>query len=325
MGAGAVVLLGGPRSGYPARVRLPALILPAIALLAGLGAGPGAAAAPKAAAPAGVAPLPPAEVETAEELYAKLDYEQANAVARRIVLERSGLSHEQLIRTYRVLAVTCAVLDKQEQSRDAFFQLLVLDPDYQADPNLGPKVNTPFTEARGSFRSLPTKPGIDVAPSVSTGGGTIRVTTRDPTRAVRRVVVGFRWTSSGDFTVSQVGPAEATVIEVGAAPPGRTRLDFYVQGVDDHDNAVLVAGSPAAPKSAFADTGNAAAGGGGPARRGKEEGGGGTILGSPIFWIVTGAAALGGATALFFALRPEGPPTSAALTPVLRCGADRCN
>ncbi|MBF5066910.1 hypothetical protein G6O45_27245, partial [Salmonella enterica subsp. enterica serovar Istanbul] len=78
--------------------------------------------------------------------------------------------------------VTNAILDKEEQARAAFLQLLTYDPDYQADPNLGPKVNTPFVEARGSFRSLPTKPGIEVSASVSTNGGTLRVTTRDPTR-----------------------------------------------------------------------------------------------------------------------------------------------
>src|SRR6478672_10200209 len=154
----------------------------------------------------------PADVETAEQLYAKLDYEQANAVAERVV-KKSALTHDQLVRAYRVLAVTYAVLDKEEQARDAFLQLLTYDADYQADPNLGPKVNTPFMEARGSFRSLPTKPGIDVSAAVSTNGGTLRVTTRDPTRIVKKVNVGYRWTSSGEYTVSQINPGESVAVE----------------------------------------------------------------------------------------------------------------
>ncbi len=281
------------------------------------------ASAQRAKPSAGSSLQAPADVDTAEQLYAKLDYEQANAVAERVV-KKSGLTHDQLVRAYRVLAVTYAVLDKEEQARDAFLQLLTYDADYQADPNLGPKVNTPFTEARGSFRSLSTKPGIEVSASVSTSGGTLRVTTRDPTRMVKKVNVGYRWTSSGEYTVSPIAPGEALSVEVAAAPGGRTRLDFYVQALDERDNAVLEAGNPSVPKSAFAEAGGGGGGGGGGGRGGaKAEGG--SIFSSPFFWIFAGAAVAGGGTALFFALRPQDPPTSAALSPVIRCGAERCN
>jgi hypothetical protein len=267
---------------------------------------------------------PPVDVETAEQLYAKLDYEQANAVAERVV-KKAGLTHDQLVRAYRVLAVTNAVLDKEEQARDAFLQLLTYDPDYQADPNLGPKVNTPFMEARGSFRSLPSKPGIEVAATISTGGGNLRVTTRDPTRIVKKVVVGYRWTSSGEYTITQLNQNEAVAaVEVNAAPAGRTRLDFYVQALDERDNAVLEAGNANVPKSAFAEAGaRGGAGGGSGKDGGKSEGG--SVFSSPVFWLIASAAVVGGGTALFFALRPHDPPSSATLSPVIRCGADRCN
>jgi hypothetical protein len=270
--------------------------------------------------PASAVQAPPADVETAEALYAKLDYEQASSVAERVV-KKSGLTHDQLVRAYRVLAVTYAVLDKEEQARDAFLQLLTYDADFQADPNLGPKVNTPFMEARGSFRSLPTKPGIDVSASVSTNGGTLRVTTRDPTRMVKKVNVGYRWTSSGEYAVSQINPGEAVAVEVGAAPAGRTRLDFYVQALDERENAVLEAGNPNVPKSAFAESG-----GGGGRSGGKDvKPEGGSVFSSPVFWVLTSAAVIGGGAALFFVLRPQDPPTSASLSPVIRCGVDRCN
>jgi hypothetical protein len=264
-------------------------------------------------------PTGPADVDSAEALYAKLDYEGANAVAERVVKQK-GLSHDHLVRAYRVLAVTYAVLDKEEEAQKAFLQLLTYDPDYQADPNLGPKVNTPFVEARGSFRSLPSKPGIDVTATIQTTGGTLRVSTRDPTKMVRKVVVGYRWTSSGDYTVSQIAAGETQSVEVVAAPSGRTRLDFYAQALDERDNAVLEAGNPQVPKSAFAEAGSKGVAGG-PGEK-KE---GGSIFASPFFWIFTGAAVVGGGTALFFALRPQDPPTKAQLSPVMQCGADRCN
>ena len=268
----------------------------------------------------------PADVETAEQLYAKLDYEGANAVAERLV-KKSGLSHDQLVRAYRVLAVTYAVIDKEEQAREAFLQLLTYDPDYQADPNLGPKVNTPFMEARGAFRSLSSRPGIEVAASISTSGGTLRVTTRDPTHVVKRVNVGYRWTSSGDYTVSQVSPNDAaSAVEIAGPPAGRTRLDFYVQALDERDNAVLEAGSPSVPKSAFAEAGARSSGGGAGSTgsiAAKDSGGG--IFSSPIFWVAVGVVVVGGATAAYFAARPSDPPTRASLSPVIMCGTDRCN
>lgn len=258
----------------------------------------------------------PADVETAESLYAKLDYEQARAVAERVV-KKSGLSHDQLVRAYRVLAVTSAILDDAEAAREAFLQLLVFDPDYTVDMNLGPKVTTPFVEARGVFRSLPSKPGIEVAANVRVEGGQLRVTTRDPRHMVKKVSVGYRWTSSGEFTESEIDVGDGVPVEVAAAPPGRTRLDFYAQALDEHDNAVLEAGNPQVPKSAFAESGGK---GGGAAAASS----GGGVLSSPFFWIFAGAAVAGGGTALFFALRPEDPSTRAALAPSIRCGNDLC-
>ncbi len=262
----------------------------------------------------------PADVDTAEAVYAKLDYEAANAVAERVVRQK-GLTHDHLVRAYRVLAVTYAVLDKEEDAQRAFLQLLTFDPEYQADTNLGPKVNTPFVEARGSFRSLPSKPGIEVSATVQTTGGTLRVSTRDPTKMVKKVNVGYRWTSSGDYTVSQIAAGEAVSVEVSAAPSGRTRLDFYAQALDERDNAVLEAGNPQVPKSAFAEAPGMR--GGGPGGDKKSEGG--SVFSSPFFWIFAGAAVAGGGTALFFALRPQDPPTKATLSPVMQCGTDRCN
>lgn len=260
----------------------------------------------------------PADVETAEQLYAKLDYDKANEVAERVIKQR-GLSHDQLVRAYRVLAVTYAILDKDEAARDAFLQLLVFDPEYAVDTNLGPKVSTPFVEARGQFRLLPSKPGIDVSANVRSDGGRLRIMMRDPTHVVKKINVGYRWTSSGEYTVSKLDAGDGTV-EVAPATQGRTRLDFYAQAVDERESAVFEAGSPHVPKSAFIEAGS----------RAKDadlagEKSGGSILSSPLFWVLAGAAVLGGGTAAYFVARPEDPPTKAALTPQLRCGSDPCN
>lgn len=278
------------------------------------GGSPSSKAAPKDKPQA---PAPPADIETAEQLFTKLDYDKANDVAERLIKQK-GLSHDHLVRAYRVLAVTYAILDKEEQARDAFLQLLVFDPEYTVDPNLGPKVSQPFMEARGQFRSLPSKPGIEVVANVRTEGGQLRVTTRDPTHVAKKVSVGYRWTSSGEYTVTQINVGDGTV-EVAPATAGRTRLDFYAQALDDRDNAVLEAGSPQVPKSAFAEAGPRIV-----KEKDKDDSKSGGILSSPFFWIFAGAAVAGGGTALFFVLRPEDPPTKASLSPAIRCGADLC-
>lgn len=267
------------------------------------------------------APPPPADVETAESLYTKLDYDKANDVASR-VLKKNNLTHDQLVRATKVLAITYAILGKDDEAKDAFLQLLVFDPEYTVDANLGPKVSAPFMEARGEYRALPSKPGIEVTPAVRSDGGQLKVITRDPTKLAKKVNVGWRWTSSGDYSVTTISVGEG-VVEIAAAPSGRTRLDFYAQALDDHENAVFEAGSAAVPKSAFAEAGpKPGTGPVGKAGQGEEKKGG--VLSSPIFWIITAAVVAGGATGAFFIFRKDDTPTSASLSPQIRCGAELC-
>ncbi len=272
-----------------------------------------ASAAPPLAAASPAKPVAASQdVELAEQLYAKLEYDQANAAADRALKQR-GLTHDQLVRATRVLALTHAVLDHGDASREAFVQLLAYDADFQVDQNLGPKVSTPFMEARGFWRAQPQKPGLVTTPLLRTNEpGTLKVTTRDPTHLVKKLSVGYRWSSSGEFTVSAASAGEGATIEVPAPPSGKTRLDYFVQAMDERDDVVFENGSPLVPKSAFAE-------GGAVAATQKT-----TVFASPVFWIAAGVVVAGGATAAYFATRP-GEPTSATLRPIAFCGTDRCN
>ena len=151
----------------------------------------------------------PADVETAEQLYAKLDYEQANAVAERVV-KKSGLTHDQLVRAYRVLAVTYAVLDKEEQARDAFLQLLTYDADYQADPNLGSQGEH---AVHGGARQLPV--AADEAGHRGLGERLHRAAARSASRRATRPASSRRSTSAtagrrrASTRVSQINSGEA--------------------------------------------------------------------------------------------------------------------
>lgn len=260
------------------------------------------------------------DLESAEQALVNLDYEAANKSATRIVQQR-GLSHEQLVRVYRVLALTDAILDKEAAAREAFQQLLVCDPTYTGDPNLGPKVQGPFLEARGFLRAQAVQPGVDVSVVLRPAEpGTIRVTTRDPLHLARRVTVGFRWGADAEFTTAAVPVGEGSAAAIPPPPVGTTRLDYYVQVADDRDDVIFESGNAASPKSATVDVTAAAT----PAGRTGSETEHRSIFGSPVFWVVTGVVLAGAATGVYFATRKATDvtlaPTSATLSPSLFCG-----
>lgn len=249
------------------------------------------------------------EVDAAEQLYAKLEYEEANVRAERL-LAGKGLAHDLLIRATRIQAVTHAVLDHEERARDAFITLLALDPDFQVDPNLGPRVTGPFMEARGYWRAQPSRPGIEAKPTLSPGEkGSVHIVVRDPTKLAKRVILYYRWGATGDMRAIVVVGNDSNAV-TATPPPNKARFDYYLQGLDEHDNVVMEKGSPLAPLSAFLSAT-------------KNPSSGKSVFASPAFWIITGAlAAAGGATALVFATRPEGPATSSPMKPTLICGAN---
>jgi hypothetical protein len=282
---------------------------------------------------------PPAlqqELEHAEQAVRDLEYEVANQVAARLV-QAHGLTHDQLVRSYRILASTDAVLGKEAAAREAFQQLLLYEPTFEADANLSPKVRAPFMEAQGVARAQPVQPGIDVAVTLRPNtAGTIRVTTRDPTGVARRGTVSYRWSDAGAFTVAPVAIAKGATVDLPPPPQGTTRLDYYVEIFDERDDAIFESGTAAAPKSATVDlSAPVVTPGGGEVAR-TEPAPHRTFLASPIFWTVTGVVLAGVATGLYFAVRPENktiespgvpsPATSATLVPVLQCGAGHaCN
>ncbi len=290
-------------------------------------------------------PAPPvvpafADVEAAEQLYGKLEFDDANKVADRVLKQR-GLSHDQLVRAYKILATTHAFLDHEDPARDAFILLMTYEPDYQVDPNQGPKVTTPFFEARGFWRSQPTKPGIEVVATVRMqDGGVLRVTTRDPTHIIKKVSVGYRWATSGDYVPSTVSIGNSVQVDLPSPPPGKSRLEYYAQALDDRDDVAFETGNPAAPKSAVVETqptqpppppigtsGSSGNSGSSGSREGGDKSSGGGVLSSPVFWVIASAVVVGGAAGAFFVLRGKdtAAPTQASLTPLLNCGGTRCN
>ncbi|MGH7282313.1 MAG: hypothetical protein ACRELY_12360 [Polyangiaceae bacterium] len=264
---------------------------------------------------------PKEDLEKAEQAYANLDYEAANKTAQSVV-KQHGLTHAELVRAYRIIGVTHAILDHDDAARDAFVMLLTYEPDYQADQNLGPKVTTPFYEARGFWRGQPVKPGIDATATVhAKAAGSLKVTVRDPSHIVKRAEVGYRWGATGSFKTKAVTTGDPNNVDVAEAPMGTTRFDYYVQAFDDKDNAVLESGNPTTPKTVTVPAEPVSGGGNGNGGEKKS-----TIFSSPGFWaVVVGVVAVGAGATAFILTRPKDEPTSATLSPGINCGAAPCN
>jgi tetratricopeptide (TPR) repeat protein len=263
------------------------------------------------------------DVDSAERYYANLDYEDANGIAAR-VLAQQGLTHDQLVRATRVLALTYATLGKEDQARDAFTTVLAMDPDFQLDPNLSPRVTQPFMEARGFWRGQSVKPGIEVVATVqSSDSAKLVITTRDPAHNVANVNLGYRWGLTGSFTKRPVSIGDSVSILVpAAASRTETRLDYYVEGLDARDGVVFEVGNANAPKSAMVDAPSGALVPA-PVIVTERTSSGKSVFASPIFWTVVGvvvAGAVVGGVVLFSPKAPNG----ATLTSGAQCGANPC-
>ncbi len=282
-------------------------------------AGPAPAVAPPAPAPSGaVASNAAAELQAAELAYTNLEYTSARDAAER-VSRQSGLSHDQLVRALRLLALTSAALDRSDAAKDAFVALIAYDPEFELDPKLGPRFQDPYYEAKGYWKAQARRPGVEASTLLRPHApGVLRVSLSDPTSLAEQVRVGFRWSPAREYVRHRLAAGE-TQIEVPAPPHGSSRFDYYVQALDRRGNVLFERGSPEAPRSSVVvETGAP------PAAAGRSDEGGG-LLSKPLFWVATGLVLAGGAAGGYFLLRDEGgAPSAARFSPTLGCGGVRC-
>jgi hypothetical protein len=259
-----------------------------------------------------------ADVDAAETAYADLDYERANKLAADVVA-RGGLAHAELVRAYRVLARTHAILDHDKEARAAFVWLLTIAPDEKEDAAMPPKVNDRMAEARGALGGYNVKPGIEIAATLRLHeAGTLRVTARDPTHVAKKIVVGWRW-GGGAWTTTEIAAGDASV-DVAAPPVNATHLDFWAQARDERDDVLFEDGTSALPKTANLPAIETPP----PPRRAPKDERQPSIFVSPVFWAIVGGVVLASGAITYAATRPA-TATSVTLSPTFYCGSLRCN
>jgi hypothetical protein len=254
------------------------------------------------------------DVVAAETAYANVDFAGCKTTSDR-VLAGKGLTNAQLIRVTRVSAMCNAALDKSDAAKEAFIRLLTYDPSFQLDSKVGPRYQDPFLEARGFWKAQVQKPGLDVVANVQAGAlGALRVTRRDPTGIVARVVAGYRWAPSRDYVLTTLSGDEGQV-DIAAGPKTSLRLDYFAQAYDAKDNVVFEEGNSDSPKTAIATVA--------PAGRAESK----SVFASPWFWVIGGAVLAGGGVGTYLAVRNSQPgtPTGVRVIGLTSCGGASCN
>jgi hypothetical protein len=267
------------------------------------------------------------DLDEADNAYANVDFEGASKFAR-LALDRRSLTHDELVRGYRMIARTAAVLDRADESRAAYVMLLTLSPDEKDDKNLPPKMTDRLAEARGVISGYAVRPGLDATAALrQREAGAIRVVLHDPAHVTRHVVVAYRWTGEGAFVSQTSAAVDTLAVVVAPPPPGVSRFDFYAQALDDHDSVLFESGTSDAPRTTSLALVEIAP----PPPRvipppppTPHEATHRSVFASPVFWVIaTGAVVVGGV--VLFAATRSGSPTSVSLSPSLECGGVRCN
>lgn len=197
----------------------------------------------------------PAEAQIDSELvrqgikaHDELDYSRAVELFRRALGE--SLTRPEKIVTYKTLGFAFVALGDHEPARRAFEELLRVEPAFELDRTISPRVRAVFGEARARMPA-PGPTRVEVVPAIQPGhpraGDGLRFRFAVPREtALCRLFYRRR----GDLAFHQVqgeareGAVELHVPGVQVAAPA---VEYYFVGLDAGNSAVAVAHSIFAP------------------------------------------------------------------------------
>jgi hypothetical protein len=170
----------------------------------------------------------------AEEAMTTIDYERSRQLSERAI-EKGGLEREELIRAYRLIAVSCAQLDAADAAELAFTKLFALEPDSNIATRIAPTHRTAILNARGFWDARKNGFGIDV--NYARRERQVIVNVRDPIGWAHHVHV---WSRFGERryakTVKTAGPEVLFDIEdIGPTDA----LEIYAFATDEHGNVLM--------------------------------------------------------------------------------------
>jgi hypothetical protein len=169
-----------------------------------------------------------------------------------------SLTREEKILTYRTLGMAHVALDKNDEAREDFAHLLRVDPSYDFDRTVAPKVRAVFEEAKArvaaSGRALaPALPALQpsLVPAAPREGKPVVVRVSYPGGVARKMTLYYRAEGRNAYSRASVdgapdGSFAATIPGLDVHAPG---LDYLVVLLDDGGASVAAAGSIGTPLS----------------------------------------------------------------------------
>jgi hypothetical protein len=237
----------------------------------------------------------PESLAAAETAYSDVDFERARSAATEAI-SLGGLSPTELVRAYQLVGVSCSALGDAPAARDAFVQMVSIDPDARLDDTVPPRLRAPFLEARGQVSGRSGRLSAEV--QLARAYGALRIALSDPFQLVVTVRIHARVEGEVEFTTTEFDP-EPEIMARHSGATSADRMEYWLEALDAHGNQVLLVGTEYEPRVvgrvaavAAGTDGTPPAGGGGPG-----------VFGEPVFWIIVGAVlAVGAGIGIGFAV-----------------------
>jgi hypothetical protein len=187
--------------------------------------------------------------------YAELDY--ARAVELLEQARKESLTREEKIATYQTLAMAHVAMGQNAQAKSDFERLLRVEPSFQLDRSVAPKVRAVFEEAKAqaatSGRALSAAmPSVTatLTPGTLHAGRPVIVHVSFPGGVASKMSLYHRRAGDPSFSRLTVdghdGQFEATVPGMAVQAPA---LEYHVALLDDGGAGVAAAGSLGQPLS----------------------------------------------------------------------------
>jgi len=238
-------------------------------------------------------------VELAETSLREYVFDEALAQVER-ALSVGGLSLDLLSRALKVRAESLSALNRPEDAQRAYAQLLSVQPDFDIDARLGPRIRSPFFDARAFLDEQAMRPGLTVSIRADRPGR-IDVRMHDPLAMVGQVVVHHRPLGGRAYTAVKL-PRRGGILPL---PDGEPH-ELYVQALTPQRSVAFALGGPAEPMSTevagTTSTAPPARHKNRPARRLTRPSppphrpeSAGSVFESPVFWVIAGVVVTGAA------------------------------
>ena len=231
-------------------------------------------------------------LEEARQLYLNFQFEGI-ASKLEFALAVKGVTLEQKVEIYKLMAMTQLASDQEGKAEEAFLKLLELQPAYELAGGTSPKVRTSFAAAQKTYHARQAVKLVHSPPKVGAAGAstTIDVVAVAGADRVASMTLHYRpQGGTGGFSQMPMSRGEggafsATVPNVFPGPAGLRTIEYFVRARDASLALLTGVGEETKPLEMKVETIEVAAG---P-----------PLYKSPILWGAVGVVAAGAVAAPF--------------------------